>query len=631
MSHPARQHTIRAAARHALALLAIVVLVHVFAPRGTAAELDVSATLTPKSFSTDEGARLTITVSGSRSAELALPETDTADYEIIQRGRSSQINIVNGEFSAAITFTCLVRGYQPGQYTLPPITVSADGQTQTTDPIQFVVTDPRQGGGSGAGAAPQQPADPDSGQDRIAFLALKLDRREGYVGEILPVQVKAYFRKGLRASLNGAPTLSGDGLIMGQLTDKPVQTEELVGGSRYTVLTWQTSLSNIKEGVHRVQLGLDATLLIPERRSSRSFFGQSPFFDDDFFDSVFGGYREKPLTARSEPITFTSLPLPDEGRPASFAGAIGDFNLQVSATPIEAEAGEPLTLTMTITGNGNFDRVQAPLFPESADWKTYSPSSDTTAPATASQEGRKVFEQAIVARSAGITEIPALSFSYFDPVAKRYVSRESMPIPVTIKGPVSVTAPPAPIQQSGQTAPAAAPPQAQSAPHALTPAIPGLAPLHLSPGKGVSTITPVYYRPVFLVPVALLLLALGALSALHLLRRHRLAHPEREEARRREKMLQEAFTGMEDTLATGDSAAFLAGCRTTIQGHLARLWNCRAEAITRADLLERLGRDNPLVDIFTAAEQSAYSGVRLDQPTMRSYATTVKAELEKLS
>lgn len=631
MSHPARQHTIRAAGRHALALLAIMVLVNVFAPRGTAAELDVSATLTPESFSTDEGARLTITVSGSRSAELNLPETDPADYEIIQRGRSSQIHIVNGEFSAAITFTCLVRAYRPGQYTLPPITVSGNGETQTTPPLQFVVTGSRQGGESGIGAAPQQPADPESGQDRIAFLALGLDRREGYVGEILPVQVKAYFRKGLRASLNGAPTLTGDGLIMDQLTDKPVQTEEVVGGSRYTVLTWQTSLSNIKEGVHRVQLGLDATLLIPERRSSRSFFGQSPFFDDDFFDSVFGGYREKPLTARSEPIEFTSLPLPDEGRPAGFAGAIGDFNLQVSATPIEAEVGEPLTLTMTITGNGNFDRVQAPLFPESAGWKTYSPSSDTTAPATASQEGSKVFEQAIVARSAGIAEIPALSFSYFDPVAKRYVSRESMPIPVTIKGPVPATAPQTSARQTGQAAPTAAAPQAQPAPQlALTPAIPGLAPLHLNPGKGVSTITPVYYRPVFLVPVALLLLALAALSALHLLRRHRLAHPEREEARRRELMLQEAFAGMEGTLATGDSRAFLAGCRTTIQGHLARLWNCRAEAITRADLLERLGRDNPLVDIFTAAEQSAYSGVRLDQPTMRSYATTVKAELEKL-
>lgn len=208
----------------------------------SSAELEVMATMTPESFSVDSGARLTVTVNGSRSADLELPETDPAKYEIFQRGRSSQINIVNGDISAAITFTCIVRAYTPGHYTLPPIIVSADGQSRQTAPLPFTVTGsqppPQSGAGAGPGKGVEPPSQKSRNSEEIAFLTLELDREDGYVGEIIPVTVKAYFRKGLRAQLNAAPTLVGDGgLIMPQLNEKPVQTEENAGKTRYAVLT----------------------------------------------------------------------------------------------------------------------------------------------------------------------------------------------------------------------------------------------------------------------------------------------------------------------------------------------------------------------------------------------------------
>ena len=615
----------------AAGVVAVLALVALFSlPAASRAEFSVSATLSSTTFSVDDGAQLSITVNGTRSADLEIPETDTSNFEIIQRGRSSQINMINGNFSSAITFTCIVRGYKPGKYAIPPITIKSDGTSRTTESIPFEITDSGQMGQNGAGTAvlPPPSASGASAGGDAAFLRLNIGKTSSYVGEIIPVEVKAYFKKGLRASLNSAPTLVGDGLVMPQLNEKPVQTEEIFGNSRYSVLTWQTDISNIKEGKYTVHLELDATLLIPQRRLSTSIFGQSPF-DDDFFDNVFGGYKEKPIKPVSEEMRFTILPLPEENRPAGFTGAIGDFNLQVAAAPIQAETGEPLTLTMTVSGTGNFDRVEAPAFPESDQWKTYTPAATFTKGTGDDHTGNKVFEQAIVAKSGSVSEIPALAFSYFDPQKGKYITRESSPIPVSITAKTSVPVPtPAPPVRGNEAAPAATVAPKQQ-PESTSAPIGGLAPLRLESGNTTSAITPLYTRPPFLAVMAICALALLMLTVLKIYRLREDAHPEDRRRRQLGKALQDSYQSMDQALAQENSSVFLAVCRTAIQQHLGAIWHCQASAITSADLTARLSSSNRLVEIFTIAEQAAYSGALLDRETMQDYARAVKKELEE--
>jgi len=620
----------------AIGLLATLTFFALFFLPGRA-EISVSATLSSATFSVDDGARLTITVNGTRSADLELPETDPANFEIIQRGRSSQINMINGQFSSAITFTCLVRGYRPGKYTIPPITIHADDTTRTTDAIPFEVTDttqPKQGN-SGTGVLPQPQASGADTEGPATFIRLVIGKTTGYVGELIPVKVKAYFRNGLRASLNSAPVLVGDGLVMPQLNEKPMQTKELVASTRYSVLTWQTAISNIKEGDHTARLELDATLLIPQRRMSTSIFGQRSPFDDDFFDSFFNGYTEKPIKVVSDDMQFTILPLPEENRPDSFTGAIGDFNLQVSATPIQAETGEPLTLTMTVSGTGNFDRVAPPAFPASANWKTYSPSTSFTPGKNDDHSDTKVFEQAIVARNNTVTEIPPLRFSYFDPQQQRYVTRESAPIPVTIFDKTAPVSRPAATgtNEIGSTPAKTIPPSQQNVRQTREPAgsISGLAPLHLQAGRTTTVIAPLYLRPLFLTGMAACGLILLVLTCIKIYRIRENAHPEDRRKKQLARMRQQLCRELDKALTENNSALFLATCRKVIQDYLGGIWNCQAAAITRADLAARLPESSRIVDIFTVAEQAAYSGVRLDQQTMHDYAAAVKDELEELS
>ncbi|MFV0436646.1 MAG: BatD family protein [Desulfopila sp.] len=599
-----------------------------------AADISVSATLSPTTFSVDDGARLTITVNGTQSAELEIPATDADRFAIVQRGRSSQFNMINGRFSSAITFTCLVEGYKAGNYSIPPITIHADNTSKITEAIPFTVTEalPTNLSTGGSGALPQSQASGAGADTVAAFIRLIAAKTTGYVGELMPVEVKAYFRSGLRANLNSTPTLVGDGLLLPQLNEKPQQSEEMVGNSRYSVLTWHTALSNIKEGEHTIHLELNATLLLPQRRMASSIFGQNSPFDNQFFDNFFNGYKEKPIKAVSDELAFTLLPLPEKDRPSDFTGAIGDFNLEVVATPKQAETGEPLTLTMTISGTGNFDRVRAPSFPATVGWKTYSPSTTFTGNASTSG-GNKVFEQAIVARNGEVSEIPSLRFSYFDPQQQRYITRRSAPIPVTIvdrSTPVAAPAVPATIA-TGATTPQTTPAGQTRQPSPQSGEISGLAPLHLQAGSGHTAITPLYARPLFLAMVILCGLLLLAAALVRFWRIRQSAHPDEQRKKQLTRMLQQACSELDHAATEGNSALFLARCRSVIQNQLGAIWNRQPDAITRADLAVRLPHGNRLIEIFTVAEQAAYSGAWLQVKEMTDYAATIKDELEGLS
>jgi hypothetical protein len=591
-------------------------------PSASVAEISVAATLSSAVFSVDEGAQLTITVNGSRSADVEIPET--GKFDIYQRGKNSQVNMINGQFSSSITITCLLRAYEPGRYVIPPITIFADKKKLQTEEIPFEVTAPAQSPrravpGSGTAASPPST---DTADGATAFIILSKAKEKSYVGEIVPVEIKAYFKQGLRANLNSAPSLIGDGLVMPQLHDQPRQTQERVGAATYSVLTWQTTLSNIKEGKHTIHLELDATQLIPQRRTSTSLFGQRSPFDDDLFDSVFGGYRQKPIQVTSDEIALEILPLPEEGRPEGFTGAIGDFSLYTSAEPLQAEIGEPLTLTMTIRGAGNFDRVEAPSFPDSADWKTYSPSSTFISPDNSTYSGEKQFVQAIVAKSPAIGHIPSLSFSYFDPDKGVYITSSSQPIPITVTGKAAVIQPPV-VQTSPQL-------QKEQLPAVSHETITGLAPLHLEAGKPVTTILPLYRKPLFLAVMLLCLATLLVLSVLKLQQRRAQHSPEDSRKRQLQKKLQDSLIAVETALAKEDSTAFLAAVRNTIRTQLGTLWNCEPSAITSANLNGKLADAPELLTIFTTAEQAAYSGALLSRETMQHYAQTLKTELEKL-
>ena len=141
------------------------------------------------------------------------------------------------------------------------------------------------------------------------------------------------------------------------------------------------------------------------------------------------------IAAKVGPTTISIRPTPDEGRPPSFAGAVGQYAITVQAQPVEVAVGDPITIAIDIrdrTGSSRLDVLQPPPLaatPELAD--NFRIPTDPLAGEVLGPVKR--FVQTIRAVSDEVTRIPPIQFAYFDPVAERYVTVESEPISLTVR------------------------------------------------------------------------------------------------------------------------------------------------------------------------------------------------------
>lgn len=147
----------------------------------------------------------------------------------------------------------------------------------------------------------------------------------------------------------------------------------------------------------------------------------------DLVPSAVRHLRVPPIIAAPE-----VLPLPTDGRPRNFNGAVGSLEMRVRAAPTAARVGDPITLTIEISGHhAPLETLPPPMLeanPELMDG--FRVPRETLAGAV--QAGMRRFTQSIRARSKNVTRIPPIEYPYFDPVAGEYRVARSEPIPITI-------------------------------------------------------------------------------------------------------------------------------------------------------------------------------------------------------
>ena len=146
-----------------------------------------------------------------------------------------------------------------------------------------------------------------------------------------------------------------------------------------------------------------------------------------FLQSMYNGIAPKDITIASPASELKVLPLPTEGQPKDFSGAVGDFQVSSDISPARVAAGDPLTLRLHISGVGNFDRVDSTMFDHLEHWKTYPAKSSFTPSDAVGYKGEKVFEQPLIAAHPGEQSIPGLEFSYFNPNTQHYERAHTQP------------------------------------------------------------------------------------------------------------------------------------------------------------------------------------------------------------
>ncbi|WP_339134442.1 MAG: BatD family protein [Candidatus Electrothrix sp. GW3-4] len=613
------------------ALLTCILSVLV-AATAAAADIQVTAELEPARFSEDQAARFVLTVTGARSAEPDMPLADGLHF--VYQGQSSQASWVNGKISSSISYNFLVQAEKTGEFTVAPVKVTVEGKEYTSEPVQCTVlpvqNSGRQAGGTPSGTGGSATVHPDADEVRnIGFMRIMPDTDRIYSGQVVPFTLKAYFRTGKRVTLKSAPRLSGDDFLLQSLDEEPRQQQERLNGTSYTTLTWQGTLSAVREGAVSLTVEMDAEVLVRSRSRLRgSPFGSS-LLDDPFFADILGNYSRRDVMVSSPEKTMTVLDLPTENRPEGFSGAIGTFSLAVAALPLNGKVGDPITVKMQLAGSGNFSLVQAPSLTEEQGWKVY-PASGTVKD-LGGGKGEKTFEQALIPTEQGLMAVPPVRFSYFDPKVEEYVTLTSEPIPLSLQAAKNPSA-----SQAGT--PGA--PAVQNAPQGEKKGIslesPASQPtLHLAPlkpelGRLVPAIFPLYQKRWFQVLIAVALLCLFIAAPLYLRQRRWARDPSFLRHKEVQERLAGHYEGMKTALATQDQEAFRQHCRAAIQERAGEVWGLAPEAVTLADLEQRLADEAPLREVFVRLEQSGYAGEQLAQADLEEILQTTRNELDRL-
>ena len=177
-----------------------------------------------------------------------------------------------------------------------------------------------------------------------------------------------------------------------------------------------------------------------------------------FEDDALGGRRA--LERREESATGAEgsievLPVPTEGRPATWAGAIGRYSIHASVSATEVELGGSIRLVVRISGVGNLSRIERPGPAEIAGFHVLGLLDDRgRSTRTLTYDLSPVDEKT--------REVPMLPIAYLDPgPPARWCEEWTAPIPIRAKPasnpgavpPVAPTAsPPAPEPGGGDLA-----------------------------------------------------------------------------------------------------------------------------------------------------------------------------------
>jgi hypothetical protein len=245
------------------------------------------------------------------------------------------------------------------------------------------------------------------------------------------------------------PIIDGDGFVTAKYPD-PAEKEIQMNGRWYRVLIYKTAITGVRAGQLDLRSATQEFLLhVPVLRNT------PPGFDDDFdqspFSNGFSGYERKEASIATNGATIQIKALPTDGRPGNFNGAVGAFTMTGSVQPTHAGVGDPLDLRIQISGNGNFDRVQAPVLAATPVWRVHQVTSEIEAQDEIGLIAVKTFHYPIVA-GAPVHETPAANFSYFDPEQEKYVTLDLAPKEINVDG-----------QQLSQPSPQQTPNLSQSA------------------------------------------------------------------------------------------------------------------------------------------------------------------------
>lgn len=309
---------------------------------------------------------------------------------------------INGKKTFSKTYSYFLSPKSKGKFTINQATIEINGEIYKSTPITIVV--------SKAIDKPRDPNDPDIMVADNIHLVADVSKLNPYLNEAITVVYKLYVSPNTGVSNWREIDSPRYNDFWSQNID--IKGLKILNGTykgedyRYVVLR-KTVLYPQKSGKLEIEpLSLDITVDVPTNR--RNIFGERLMTQ-----------AHKTISAGSRTINVKSLP--EQGKPANFTGAVGDFDFKVTTSKNELNASESLQANVIVSGKGNLKLFELPKLSVPSSLEVYEPeNADNISTSIDGMRGKRSESYTIVPQFKGKYPVPSISFSYFDLQTESY-------------------------------------------------------------------------------------------------------------------------------------------------------------------------------------------------------------------
>lgn len=341
---------------------------------------------------------------------------DLSDFVVLSGPNPSQYssysNVSGRSFSLAYNYQ--LRPRNRGTFIIGTASIDAAGDTYRTEPMKIAVVT--------QAAQPANPNDPQAVAAAGAFFRIITNKKTVYRGEPLIASYKLYTKLNVSSpQVRKEPPMSGfykEDIDLGRITTK---AERYKNENFSTGIVRQLVLIPQKTGVLKPG---EVEMIIPTvvEAGGRDIFG----------------FRRRQqinqVSIQSYPA-ITVKPLPENGKPSNFSGAVGDYTFSVTCSKTKLKADESITFKVEMKGSGNIKLASLPKPEFPAAFEAYDPKyKENISVSINGMRGSKSNEYLLVPRYGGKYKIPAMEFSFFNVDRGRYETIKSQPFEITVEG-----------------------------------------------------------------------------------------------------------------------------------------------------------------------------------------------------
>ena len=391
----------------------ILFIVCIFFSCLLSAQVNFRATLSKNSLGINERVRIDFIM--DKDGDNFIPPEFENFRVVAGPSQSIKNSWVNGKRSYSKTYTYFLSPIEKGNFKIGQASVEVDGEIYKTLILNVEVTS--------AVEIPVNPNDPSYIADNNIHLVAEISKTNPYLNEPISIVYKLYWKPDL--GITNPRELDAPRYVnfwSKNIDNTPIAENGTYKGEayRYAVMR-KTVLYPQKTGELSIEpLVYDIAVQVPTNR--RDIFGQ-----------VLSNTVNKTVSAGK--VKINVRPLPNQGRPDNFSGAVGNFDLLVNTTKKELLISEAFQLNIEIKGKGNFNLFNFPSINLPATLEVYEPERIEKLKTNFQGINGSLKDQyTVVPSSPGKYAIPKISFTYFDPKDTSYKTKTSSINYVNVKG-----------------------------------------------------------------------------------------------------------------------------------------------------------------------------------------------------